>query len=471
MKSVTIGKSLRSMASVLALCTVACSDFGVKLTAMIESVDPESGVAGEIVTISGSHFGSNVEGTVLFGEEPGVVTDWSNTRILVLVPVTFTSTLQVLSGSDRSNRVPFLALGEAPFIATLEPARAMVGDTVRVQGRGFSPLVGSPITLINDLPANLLWSSDSLLGITIPERAQSGQIRVWRDGLMSNSVSIVLFDAAPAPLIAHLDPDSLFPGDTLSIMGASFGESADSGTVWIGVEEALPVQWSDSLILVRIPDATEAGAKVVSIAVGGRQSNEVPVVIGNPPAPVALIWKMSPPRTLVDYRLKFFGTELGEQSFDRGVFFTASKGRVEAEITHWSKDSVVVMVPAGATSGDVVIAGILGESPGFAFELTDRVASFASDVQPLLAQYGCAGGTCHNSADRASEFAVETWQDVRSTGRFGRVPVQPFEGGLFVILLRGLGPGIPQMPLNLPPMSDFEIQIIEDWVYQGAANN
>ncbi len=106
----------------------------------------------------------------------------------------------------------------------------------------------------------------------------------------SNAISIIQLNK---PIITRVDPDSVMTGDTLTITGSRFGENQGVSAVTIGGKRALVILfWSDTLIRAVVPDAAVSGD--VSVTVGGRTSDAIPITIVPPPVQLSFLNNVRP---------------------------------------------------------------------------------------------------------------------------------------------------------------------------------
>jgi len=106
----------------------------------IHGLSPSVAMPGEDVVLAGSGWGQGA--SVRFGNVDVPVVDVTGTTLKVRVPQIAgppgTSVPVVVSmGADPSNPAPFI-LGRLPLILSVEPRSAGPGDTVTIQGRGFT---------------------------------------------------------------------------------------------------------------------------------------------------------------------------------------------------------------------------------------------------------------------------------------------------------------------------------------------
>lgn len=108
----------------------------------------------------------------------------------------------------------------------------------------------------------------------------------------------------------------------------------------------------------------------------------------------------------------------------------------------------------------------------------DRVLSYKNDIRPIFEEY-CF--VCHTATGRfpigleVGRLDLATYTSLRAGGAIGSsrdiVPGQPCES----ILRQKISPAPPfgaRMPLSGPPFVDEdEIQLIHDWIAEGARDN
>ncbi|MBD3298812.1 MAG: hypothetical protein GF341_09175 [candidate division Zixibacteria bacterium] len=103
--------------------------------------------------------------------------------------------------------------------------------------------------------------------------------------------------------------------------------------------------------------------------------------------------------------------------------------------------------------------------------------SFSADVQPILTA-NCTNSACHDATDPQEGLNLEAGSaygnlvDVNSSQNSSLKRVDPGnpDDSYLVRKLEGTAPGF-RMPRNQPPLSDAQIQLIRDWIEQGALDN
>lgn len=79
----------------------------------------------------------------------------------------------------------------APQIREIDPAAAIPGGDVQIYGEHLSAVAYRvPVVMLGDLAAPVLLSREQRMVIRVPEEAESGSLRVLRNGQQSNSVPV-----------------------------------------------------------------------------------------------------------------------------------------------------------------------------------------------------------------------------------------------------------------------------------------
>ena len=143
-------------------------------------------------------------------------------------------------------------------------------------------------------------------------------------------------------------------------------------------------------------------------------------------------------------------------------------------------DTTLTIVALNA--GSVMI--VVGDS--FSPQRTDTVSvtiiprvSFSTDVQPIFTA-SCVNAGCHPGG--GAPFPLQLNQSyarlvgVLATNGIGTCSgdkrVEPLNADASVLVKRIMGTcGLAQMPLGSTPLSSAQIQLIRDWINQGANNN
>src|SRR5207247_3270923 len=116
-------------------------------------------------------------------------------------------------------------------------------------------------------------------------------------------------------------------------------------TVTFNGTTATPTSWSATSIVVPVPAGATTGNVIVTV--GGLASNGVSFTVTVPPT----ITSLSPTSGPVATSVTIAGTTFGATPGSSTVTFSGTA----ATPTSWSATSIVVPVPAGATTGNVIV--------------------------------------------------------------------------------------------------------------------
>jgi len=159
------------------------------------------------------------------------------------------------------------------------------------------------------------------------------------------------------PNIGSVQPTSGSEGDTVTISGINFGSTQGNSTVSFGGVQATTVgPWSDTQITAAVSTGTATGP--VSITVNGLQSNQNVIFTIN-----ANISGINPSSGSVLSQFQITGSGFGATQGLSTVTFNG----LPSPVLTWSSTEITALVPAGATTGNVVltIGGISTNGPSF----------------------------------------------------------------------------------------------------------
>jgi hypothetical protein len=338
----------------------------------ITSISPTSGAVATLVTIKGTAFGSTQgSNTVTFNGVSSVPTSWSATQIKAPVPTGATSGSVVVTASGTvSNSVSFTVPGTGPSITGLSPSSGPVGTSVTITGTKFDATQSTSTVTFNGVAATATgWSPTSIVA-TVPSGATSGYVVVTVSGTASGG-----FSFSVAPNITNLSPATGAVGATVTISGTSFGSSQGTSAVSFNGTAATPISWSASSITVPVPSGAPSGNVVVTV--GGVASNGVNFSV----APN--ITSLSPTSGAVGTSVTISGTSFGSSQGTSTVSFNGSA----AAPTSWGSGSITVLVPSGATTGNVVVTVGGAVSNGIGFTVQSGVF-VATSGQMEASRYG-----------------------------------------------------------------------------------
>ncbi|HLJ29644.1 MAG TPA: DUF2341 domain-containing protein, partial [Candidatus Angelobacter sp.] len=218
------------------------------------------------------------------------------------------------------------------------------------------------------------WSSSNNSVVTVSNDAgnygqafglQAGSATVTAcAGSICGSSSITVGNAAPA--ITGLNPSTGTVGTVVTITGSGFGPTQGSSTVTFNGAPAVPITWYPGSITVAVPFAASTGNVVVTVA--GSASNgslfTMPMLITSLSASTGV------PGTWITISGSDFGSTTGVVTFH---------GQ-SATISSWSNNSIAVVVPNGASSGNVVVSNGGVQSNAVPFTVGPVVYSFERSI-------------------------------------------------------------------------------------------
>ncbi len=334
----------------------------------ISSLSPASGPIGTAVTVSGSNFGATQgTSTIKFNGVAGTPTSWSNTVIVVPVPTgSTTGPVVVTVGGFVSNGITFTV---TPLITSISPTSGMVGTVGTVSGSNFGATQGTSTIKFNGTTVTpSSWSNASIV-VSIPPGIWTSPgdllVEVVVSNFVSNSVTFTL-----TPGIAGVTPASGSVGTPVAISGSLFGLTQGTSTVALGGVTVTPTSWGATTILVQVPSAATAGPIVVTV--NGLASNLFPFTVS--PGITSLSPAAGPVGTSVTINGSSFGATQGSS--------TVTFNSVPAAPTAWGNTSIVVPVPAGTTTGPVLVTVNGVSSNALTFTVPPTISSLSPSSRP-----------------------------------------------------------------------------------------
>lgn len=282
---------------------------GVVPPPTLTSLGPSSGVVGQMVTISGSNFGSIQDlSTVTFSNNVRATpcqTCWSDTSISVAVPAGATAGPVVVSRLQTSNGMTFNVLGT-------------IGGTVTQAGTG-SPIAGAVVQALQSgqVVASATTTSNGAYGLTLAAGAYD----------VTAALSGSAAQSRPALAVA-------------------------SGAAVSGVDFKLPIggtvnyTYDDLNRLTSVVDGTGAFARYNYDAVGNVLS------IDRPTSGSVAILSFAPTSGVLGTAVTIAGTGFSPDLAVNEVYFNGTRATVTAS----GATQITALVPSGATSGSISVS-------------------------------------------------------------------------------------------------------------------
>jgi hypothetical protein len=266
-----------------------------------------------------------------------------------------------------------------PGITSLSPTSGAVGSSVTIAGANFGATQGTSTVTFNGTLATVVtnWSATGLV-VTVPTGATTGDVVVTVGGVPSPGVNFTV--TMPAPSITSLNPTSGVLGASVTVTGTNFGATQGTSTIKFNGIAATPTSWSATSIAVKVPAGATTGNVVVTV--GGVASNGVSFTVTSPGPSIT---GLNPTSGLVGAPVTISGANFGATQGTSTVKFNGTA----ATATSWSATSVVVTVPTGATTGNVVVTVGGVASNGETFTITVPGPSISS-LNPTSGLVGAA---------------------------------------------------------------------------------
>jgi hypothetical protein len=244
----------------------------------IDAVHPAQAEPGQVVTLTGTRFDRDAEDNVVwFGDRSAVAAKAEGGSLEVRVPAFAKGgpvPVSVETGAGRSRPVSFVAL--MPLrAAALDPAGALPGDEVVVQGSGFAE--GATVT-VGAQPARVVRVEPGALRFEMPavDGSPGSRHEVVVSVAERRSKALPLY-LGRVPLVASFSPAKGVAGDLVRIRGAGFAPSADDNVLTFDGVLALVVGASPTELAVVVPPPVRPQAETLAqvvVRVGDKASSD-----------------------------------------------------------------------------------------------------------------------------------------------------------------------------------------------------
>ena len=306
---------------------------------LITSISPNYGAPATFVGITGAGFGATQgNGYVVVGNGRAEVTSWSAASITIRVPSTATTgNLHLIAGGQNSNAVPFTVDSE-PSLSSISTTSGPAGTPVTFTGTN---LTGTASATFNGAAAIITSQTADQIQVNVPPDATSGKVFVKVNGialLASNNFTV-------PPRITSVSPNYGAPAATITITGSGFDATQGYGLVIVGGARPDVIAWSGTSITFMVPSIAATGNIVVET--DRQTSNSVAFTVYNEPSITGLSVDSGPIGTSV--------TITGKNLLDGEGDATATFSGIPAVISSDTSGSIQVTVPAGATSGRLLL--------------------------------------------------------------------------------------------------------------------
>lgn len=303
-----------------------------------------------------------------------------------------------------------------PSISSLSATSGPVGTSITVNGANFGSTQGSSTLKFNGVTAtSSSWNATSIVA-PVPSAATTGPVVVTVQGVPSNSVTFTV-----TPKINTLSPNSGAVGTSVTISGTTFGATQGTSTVTFNGTAASPTSWSTTSIAVPVPTNATTGSVVVTV--NGQASNGVTFAV----APK--IDSLSPTSGPAATSVTISGTTFGATQGTSTVTFNGTS----ATPTSWSATSIAVPVPAGGTTGPVVVT--VGGAPSNGLTFT------VPTTGTISGRVTAGDGTTAIPGATVKALQGTTTIATTSTNGTGDYALTPLNAGAYTIAVSATGYG------------------------------
>ena len=340
----------------------------------ITNLSPGSGAIGASIAVTGTNFGAaQGSSTITFNGVPGSPTSWANTKIVVPVPGGASTGNLVVTVSGVPSAGASFAVAATPNVTGISPAAAPSGAVVTITGTGFGMTQGSGTVKFNSKLGTPMSWSDSSIVVSVPTGATTGIVIVNASGVASNGTG---FTVLPTPNINNLSPVSGAIGALVTVTGTNFGATQGGSTVTFNGVNGTPTSWANGKVVVPVPVGATTGN--IAAIVSGVASAGVDFAVAATPNVASLTPNAAPAGAVITIAGSGFGATQGPST----VKFNTKVGSPMS----WNDAGIVVPVPAGATSGNVIVHASGVDTNQVSF--TVLPAPTVSNISPVTGTQG-----------------------------------------------------------------------------------
>ncbi|HPT47732.1 MAG TPA: IPT/TIG domain-containing protein, partial [Candidatus Rifleibacterium sp.] len=317
------------------------------------NISSAKATTGSLLTITGEGWGSaQADSALVFSPAVNAeIKSWTDAKIVFSVPPGAGSGALNATVSDVTFRVADFTINA---ISSVTPDRGIAGDELTISGIGFGADATNGYVTIGDVRPEILSWADTSIRIRIPAGTRPGNLMVRAGDIDSNTVPVVITAITSISYVRRP------AGASLTVNGYGFGNN--TGFLLFGAVVAVDFTiWNDTRIDAVIPESATGSVALVVSSLGVR----------SPAVPFDVTWidgldtsEGWPGRELV-----VSGNNLGDGAGNDRVTING----VVAPIISWSKREIHLRVPAGTTTGPLVLT--LSDWP---IEITDEFTVYNS---------------------------------------------------------------------------------------------
>jgi FtsP/CotA-like multicopper oxidase with cupredoxin domain len=333
--------------------------FSVYPDPTITAISPTSGPAGTVITVTGTNL-KDPENLGIYEFNGATVTPTSitATSVVLTVPTGAASgKISIMSGGVfATSQVFTVTVPPVPTITKLSHNYGAPGAVNTITGTNFGTTQGTSTVTFNGTRATPgAWNATSIT-VPVPAGATTGNIVVTVGGAASNGSAFTIYSD---PTISGISPTSGPVGTVITVTGTNLKDPENLGLVQFDGVTVTPTGVTATSMQLTVPTGATSG-KVTVISSGVTAASQVFTVTA---VPVPTITRLSHNYGAPGAVNTITGTNFGASQGASRITFNGTV----AKPTAWNATSITVPVPAGATTGNIVVT-VGGEaSNGSAF--------------------------------------------------------------------------------------------------------
>jgi hypothetical protein len=234
---------------------------------------------------------------------------------------------------------------------------------------------GSAPPYVDTTLTNASGTSNGVYTITFKAAGPGQSLRIRYTNVSNDPIGNVTLEAATLqyapPAITNLSANSGSPGTAITISGSNFGLTQGSSTITFNGANGTATGWNSNSIVVPVPAAATSGPIVVTVRGVATNSMSFTVTPG--------ITNLSANSGVVGTSITITGTGFGATQGTSTVTFNGTT----ATPASWANTSITVPVPAGATTGNVVVTVNGIPSNGVEFAVGPYIQSISPAAAPI----------------------------------------------------------------------------------------
>ncbi|MBS1895723.1 MAG: IPT/TIG domain-containing protein, partial [Actinobacteria bacterium] len=228
-------------------------------------------------------------------------------------------------------------------ILQLSPERGEVGQSVTIEGTGFSSSPESNTVKFNGTAAVVVKATATALTVKVPTGAESGPVTVSTaaEGPVSSSRKFTVGNQS-GPSISEISPIVVATGGDFTIHGSHF-DSAPEDLITLNGSESEIVSATEGSITVKVPGETLGGRVTVATPDGSALGPDLFVPPGNAAASTVGDtgrFSIGEPTTTTISKAGTVGLKLFDAEGGEKVAFTLSEATFAGKVSIWSPKDV-----------------------------------------------------------------------------------------------------------------------------------